>query len=290
MLYDGRHNDVRRDTLTITADDGRALTATWYEPTGVTPVGVVVIAPAMATPASYYAAFATWLATQGFRTLTFDVRGTESVAAMKAESGDLLRWFGDMADALDLALDTADGLPVTYVGHSLGGQAIPFVDHSRLGRIVTVASGTGYYRHNLPAFRWGVPLTKYVIEPVASRAAGYFPGRRLRILGNLPTGVMRQWGRWCMHPDAMGADVPNVAERFASVTTPITSLTFTDDQLLSEANFADLHDRFVNADRIHQRYSPAQLEVERMGHHGFFRARHQDLWDELVLPYLAIAG
>ncbi len=153
MLYDGRHNDVRRDTLTITADDGRALPGTWYEPTGVTPVGVVVIAPAMATPASYYAAFATWLATQGFRTLTFDLRGMESVAAMKAEDADVLRWFGDMASALDLALDTADGLPVTWVGHSLGGQAVPFVDHSRLARIVTVASGTGYWRLNAPGIR-----------------------------------------------------------------------------------------------------------------------------------------
>src|SRR6478752_1508454 len=197
MLYDGRHNDVRRDTLTITADDGRALHATWYEPIGVARVGVVVVAPAMATPSSYYAAFATWLATQGYRTLAFDVRGMDSVAAMKAEDADLLRWFGDMASALDVALGSAGDLPVTYVGHSLGGQAIPFVDHSRVDRIITVASGTGYYRHSL---------------------------------GDVPSGVMRQWGRWCMHPDAMGADVPNVAERFASVTSPITSITFTDDQ------------------------------------------------------------
>ncbi|MEO6509926.1 MAG: alpha/beta hydrolase [Nocardioides sp.] len=286
MLYDGRHNDVRRAPTVITAGDGRELAGTWFEPIGLSPVGVVVIGPAMATPASYYAAFATWLATQGFRTLTFDVRGTESVSAMKAEDADILRWFRDMADALDVALDSADGSPTSYIGHSLGGQAIPLVDHSRVARIVTVASGTGYYRHNLPAFRWGVPLARYVIAPVASRAAGYFPGRRLHILGDVPTGVMRQWGRWCMHPDAMGVDVPNAADRFASVTTPITSLTFTDDQLLSEANFADLHDRFVNADQVRQRYSPAQLEVPRMGHHGFFRARHQDLWDELVLPYL----
>ena len=287
MLYDGRHTDVRRDTLTITADDGRALPATWYEPTGVAPVGVVVIAPAMATPASYYAAFATWLATHGYRTLTFDLRGMESVAAMKAEDADVLRWFGDMASALDLALDTADRLPLSWVGHSLGGQAVPFVDHSRLARIVTVASGTGYWRLNAPAVRWRAPLLWRGIAPVASRAAGYYPGRRLGILHDLPTGVMRQWGRWCMHEEYLGVDVPNAADRFASVTTPMTSLSFTDDELMTSASIADLHDRFVNADQIHQRYSPAQLEVERMGHHGFFRARHQDLWDELVLPYLA---
>lgn len=285
MLYDGRHHDVRRDTLTITADDGRALPATWYEPTGLAPVGMVVIAPAMATPASYYSPFATWLATQGYRTLTFDLRGMESVAAMKAEDADVLRWFGDMASALDLALDTADGLPVTWVGHSLGGQAVPFVDHSRLARIVTVASGTGYWRLNAPAVRWRAPLLWRGIAPVASRIAGYYPGRRLGVLHDLPAGVMRQWGRWCMHEEYLGVDVPNAAERFASVTTPMTSLSFTDDELMSSASIADLHDRFVNADQIHQRYSPAQLEVERMGHHGLFRARHQDLWDELVLPY-----
>ena len=98
---------------------------------------------------------------------------------------------------------------------------------------------------------------------------------------------MRQWGRWCLHEDYLGVDVPNAAERFASVTTPMTVLSFTDDELMSEASIADLHDRFVNADQVHQRYTPAQLEVPRMGHHGFFRARHADLWDELVLPYLA---
>ena len=56
---------------------------------------------------------------------------------------------------------------------------------------------------------------------------------------------------------------------------------------MSAAATADLHDRFVNADQVRQRYSPAQLEVDRMGHHGFFRSRHAGLWDELVLPYLA---
>jgi predicted alpha/beta hydrolase len=287
MLYDGRHNDVRRASVTITADDGRELAGTWFEPTGVDPVGVVVVGPAMATPASYYAAFATWLATQGLRTLTVDLRGTESVAAMKAEDADVLRWFGDMADAVDHALAEAGDLPVSWVGHSLGGQAVPFLDHSRLARVVTVASGTGYWRLNSPGIKWRAPLLWHVIAPLATRAAGYYPGRSLRILDNVPAGVMRQWGRWCLHAEYLGVDVPNAADRFASVTAPMTVLSFTDDELMSDASIADLHDRFVNADQVRQRYSPAQLEVPRMGHHGFFRARHQDLWDELVLPYLA---
>jgi predicted alpha/beta hydrolase len=285
MLYDDRHNNVRRVPTTLEADDGRELTATWFEPTGPA-VGVVLLAPAMATPAAYYAAFATWLASRGRRTLTFDLRGTESVAAMKAESADVLRWFGDMADALDRAFAGADGLPVTWIGHSLGGQAIPFVDHSRLARIVTVASGTGYWRLNPPSIRWRAPLLWLGIAPIATRLAGYYPGRSLRILDNVPAGVMRQWGRWCMHEDYLGVDVPRAAERFSSVTTPMTVLSFTDDELMSAASIAALHDRFVNADQVRQRYTPEQLDVSRMGHHGFFRARHHHLWDDLVLPYL----
>ena len=287
MLYDDRHNDVRRSPVALTADDGRELDGTWFEPKTGPAAGAVIVAPAMATPASYYAAFATWLASRGYRTLTFDLRGMESVAAMRAEQGDVLRWFGDMADALDHVLDESDGLPVTWVGHSLGGQALPFVRHDRLDRIVTVASGTGYWRLNAPAVRWAAPLLWRGIAPVASRIAGYYPGRRLRILNDLPSGVMRQWGRWCMHEDYLAVDVPKAAERFAEVTTPMSVLSFTDDELMSEASIADLHDRFGHADQIRQRYSPAQLEVDRMGHHGFFRARHQDLWDELVLPYVA---
>ena len=206
----------------------------------------------MATPAAYYAAFATWLASHGYRTLTFDLRGTESVAAMKAEDADVLRWFGDMADALDHVLEEAElsgGLPVSWVGHSLGGQAVPFVDHSRLDRIVNVASGTGYWRLNPPAIRWRAPLLWRGIAPVASRVAGYYPGRRLGVLDNVPAGVMRQWGRWCMHEDYLGVDVPHADERFAEVTTPMTVLSFTDDALMSEASIADLHDRYATPTR-----------------------------------------
>lgn len=289
MLYDDRHNDVLRIATTVTTDDGRDLTATWFQPKGEAR-GAVLVAPAMATPAAYYAAFATWLAANGYQTLTFDLRGMESVAAMKGESGDVLRWFGDMADALDHVVEQAElsgGLPVSYLGHSLGGQAVPFVDHSRVDRIVTVASGTGYWRLNAPGVRWRAPLLWRGIAPLATRVAGYYPGRRLGILDNVPANVMRQWGRWCLHEDYLGVDVPNAAERFAAVTTPMSVLSFTDDELMSEASIADLHDRFSGTDQIRQRYSPAQLEVPRMGHHGFFRARHQHLWDELVLPYLA---
>lgn len=192
-----------------------------------------------------------------------------------------------MRDALGHALARTNGLPVTWVGHSLGGQALAFVDHERLDRVLTIASGTGYWRLNAPAVRWRAPLFWRGIAPVTTRLAGYYPGRRLRLLGDLPAAVMRQWGRWCMHRDYLGIDVPDAAERFARVRTPISVISFSDDELISRASITDLHDRYVHADQIRHRYTPAQLDVLSMGHHGFFKTRHHELWDELVLPYLA---
>ena len=43
------------------------------------------------------------------------------------------------------------GVPITWIGHSLGGQLVPFV-HDRRGvaKIITVAAGSGYWRENSP--------------------------------------------------------------------------------------------------------------------------------------------
>jgi predicted alpha/beta hydrolase len=35
--------------------------------------------------------------------------------------------------------------------------------------------------------------------------------------------------------------------------------------------------------------APADVDLERIGHHGFFRSPMQPLWEELVLPRLASA-
>jgi predicted alpha/beta hydrolase len=285
MEYNTRHSS---DAGVVTADDGRELRLLTYEPSQA-PVGVVLVVPAMATAASFYAPFCRWLAENGFRTVTFDYRGMGSTEEMRAETADLDRWAADTALILDAVADQAGGLPVTWVGHSLGGQVVPFVDHGRLAQVITVAAGDGYWRRNVPRIKWVAPFLFAVVVPIATRVAGYYPGSRLRLLDDVPGGAMRQWGRWCRHPEYLQADHPDAPELFASVKTPLMSLSFEDDELLSGASITHLHDWYVNADQVRQRYSPRQLDGRRVGHHGFFRRANADLWDELLLPWVAAA-
>lgn len=276
---------------TIAADDGVPLPVTSFEPVGPAR-GVALIASAMATPASYYSAFARHLAERGIRTVTFDYRSAVGTPAeLRAETADVDRWSADAASVLAAVADAAEreGLPVTWIGHSLGGQIIPFTDHRRLSAIVTVAAGDGYWRRNAPGLRWKVPILWHVVAPIAMAVSGYFPGRRLGLGGDVPSGVLKQWSRWCLHPEYLQADHPDAPERFAAVTAPTMALSFTDDEVLTGDSVRHLHAWYTGSKQVHQRLSPGQLGVERMGHHGFFRRQHFELWDELVMPWIATA-
>ncbi|PXY23827.1 hypothetical protein BAY59_26435 [Prauserella coralliicola] len=271
--------------MTFLADDGRVLAGNWFRPSEG-PSGAVLLVPAMATPASFYGAFASWLAERGFLTLTFDYRGMGGPSEMRAEQGDMLRWAGDAASALQAMLEEAPaGLPVTWLGHSLGGQLLPFARHDLIDHALLVASGLGYYRWNTPRIRRVTPLLR-VVAPMAIRVAGYYPGRRLRMLGDVPPNVMRQWARWCMSPKYYGIDVPDIVDRAREITLSMDSLTFTDDELLGERSHQALESLYAASRPNVRRVAPRDHGLQRIGHHGFFRARMRPLWDDLALPRL----
>jgi len=270
---------------TIAADDGRALRATWFGPE--VPRGAVLLAPAMATPATFYRPLARWLAQAGFLTLTFDYRGTGGVAELKAETADILRWAGDAASALEALVGVADGLPVNWLGHSLGGQVLPFAHHGLVDRAFVVASGNGYWRYNAAGVRRRAPLLWHTLAPTAIAATGYFPGRRLRVIGDVPANVMWQWRRWCLSPGYFEVDVPRVRDRVAHVTTPITSVWFTDDELLTAGAIDAMDDLYLGTTVERLRLDPAESGVDRVGHHGFFRDGSRALWESILLPRLA---
>jgi predicted alpha/beta hydrolase len=91
-----------------------------------------------------------------------------------------------------------------------------------------------------------------------------------------------------MHPDYLLSELPQMREEFAKVDLPMVSLSFTDDEMMSSASIRTLDALYTAVDEVRIRYTPAQLGVEHMGHFGFFRDNQVDLWDDLILPYLAV--
>ena len=272
----------------ITADDGFTLSGTLHgEPGGAR--AALLIAPAMGVPQRYYADFARWMAAQGHAVLTFDYRGMGDsrpdvhARSLRGFEADIRTWAErDAAAALaHLAGLVGPQVPIHWLGHSLGGQIFGLVPgRERVRRLVTVGTGSGYWRENAPQLRRVVWSLWYFIVPVVLPLAGYFPGKRLKMVDDLPAGVMRQWRRWCLHRDYLmgeGGDV--LRQRYASIDTPILSLSFTDDEFMSARNIESLHGFYAAAPRTMQRIAPEHIGVRRIGHIGFFRPQFEGtLW------------
>jgi predicted alpha/beta hydrolase len=276
----------------LPAIDGVALAARHFAPTRPAR-GAVLIAPAMGVPQAFYAGFAGWLAELGVHVLTFDYRGTgrSRRGSLRGVDADVIAWAQlDATAALRALQDRAPDLPITWIGHSLGAQIVPFVpDHRELAKVITIAAGSGYWRENTPALRRKVWLLWFVLVPVFTPVFGYFPGKRLGLVGDLPAGVIRQWRRWCLDPHyAVGVEGPVVRDLFARVRTPIASLSFTDDEMMSARNTESLHGFYVGAPTTLRRIAPADVGLARIGHFGCFRPTARALWDAAVRPELAL--
>ena len=271
--------------------NGHSLSSHWFHPAGEAR-GVVLIVPAMGVEQRFYAAFAQWLAERGFVTVTFDYvgMGLSRQGPLRDLQVDVIGWGRhDCSAMLDAAAAAAGSLPVFWIGHSLGGQILPFVRGSeRIRRAFTIATGSGYWRENTRSLRNRAWLLWHLIAPLVTPLAGYFPGQRLGMVGDLPRGVIEQWRRWCLHPEyAVGAEGEAVREAYSAVRTPITAISFTDDEMMSGRNTESLHGFYRAAPQTAKRIAPTQIGVERIGHFGFFRRQFaESLWAPYLLPDL----
>lgn len=260
--------------LPLETDDGYPLAVTRFDPVGE-PRSVVVIAPAMAVPQSFYAPLAAWLAQQGHSTWTFDYRGTgESLrGSPRGAPGTLDDWIRLDYDAvLKLAHARHPGVPLVAVGHSFGGQCVPLLpSRNLLSGLVNIAVGSGAMRHNTPPIRRTAPLLWYVLVPLLCPLFGYFPGAKLGIIGDLPSGAVRQWRRWCLSPDYLLGAEPAARDAYSSARYPVLALVLADDELLLEAGSRLLHDAYRNATVDYRVLQAVDFGLARIGHSGFFR-------------------
>ena len=274
--------DCAMTPVTVQAMDGHVLAAKRFQPSAAA-TAVVVIAPAMAVPQSFYAVFADWLAVQGMVAWTFDFRGTgESLrGSMRGAPGTLGQWVGLDYDAVVRAAHAAHpGVPLFALGHSFGGQCAPLLpSRGLLSGLVNIAVGSGAMRHNTASIRRTAPLLWYLLVPTLCPLFGYFPGARLGVIGDVPTGAMREWRRWCLSPDYLLGAEPAARAAYASAEYPVLGLSIADDELLLEPGARMLHEAYRKSRVDYRVLDPAEFGLPRIGHSGFFRkAGEAALW------------
>ena len=259
----------------IEVDRGAVIELRLFAPAAGAAVGAVLIGGAMGVRQSFYRPFAQWLSGLGYVVATFDYRGVGDSRgpSLRGFEADLFAWARDTDAAIDALVDRAGEVPLYVIGHSLGAQLPGLLrNRDRIAGLVSIAAGSGYWRDNAPGLKRYVLYFWHLLVPLATALCGYFPGARLRKVGDLPKGVVLQWRRWCLDPRYhVGAEGPAVREQFEAVRFPLVALSLTDDELMTERGTRVLVDCYANAPRRVERVAPADVAARRIGHFGFFR-------------------
>ena len=279
------------EPIILSTLDGFDLAAHRFAPAGA-PRAVVVLPCAMVVKQDFYFPFAHFLAQQGFAVLTFDYRGAGASLpqrfrrSLRGFKADLFDWAErDYNAALRCARMWDVGVPLLVVGHSLGGQLPGLLPDAHLiDGMLTVASGSGYWRDNAPKTKRMVWFMWYFAVPLYTRLFGYFPGKKMKKVGDLPKGVIFQWSQWCRNPhyvvDRKGNPIRN---GYHGIRAPILSLSFTDDDLMSRRSIDSQHGFYSNAPVEYRHIAPEDVQAKRIGHFGFFRPEFRDsLWKQAL--------
>jgi predicted alpha/beta hydrolase len=284
-------DDVFIDDITFPATDGYLLAASLFLPRGPKS-HAVLINSATAVPRKIYRGFASYLAGRGCAVLTYDYRGTggsrqkavigynrrKSLAGFKASMSD---WAAlDTTAAVSWMRERYNSLPLNYVGHSFGGQALGLLpNNAEVSRALLIAAQAGYWKLMASPERYRVyAMMNYVGTPL-TRLLGYAPG--WSGLGeDLPKDVFLQWVDWMMRKRYLLDDPKLTAnENFHQYRGRMRALCVADDPWATRPAVELLCSAFTSTTPEILTIAPAGAEVSKIGHFGFFRAEGRDtLW------------
>ena len=253
--------------------------------------GRVVINAATGIPARYYHRYARFLAQNGLETLTFDYRGIGASRPPRL-AGCRFTWrdWGERDFEAALALMAARGdAPLLAVGHSIGGFLPGFAASApRLTRLLTVGAQYAWWKEYAEDRRSLLFLRWHLVMPLATALCGYFPGKRLGWLEDLPAGVANEWSfrRSRMELSYPAAERAAILARFAAVTAPILAVTPFDDDYAPLRAVNRTLQYYRGAQRTAVVLGPGQLGETTVGHFALFHDRFRPTFWRETLEWL----
>lgn len=281
------------ETVRATCRDGYVLRGHLWSPAPRAERGIVIVNAATGVLARYYHRYARFLAEQGFAAVTYDYRGIgESRPPRLRGSGIRWRDWGELDFDAIVAWSRAraPGAPIAVVGHSIGGFVAGLAPEAvHVDRMLTIGAQYAYWRDYAAAQRAKLVLKWHVAMPVATSLFGYFPGRRLGWLEDLPAGVAHEWSfrRRRFESSFPPPERASVLARFAAVRARILAISVADDEFGTPQAIRRGLDYYTGSDREHVTLAPRDLGLDRIGHFDLFHARHRDGFWRATAAWLA---
>lgn len=275
-----QHGTVEPKAVEIPAVDGIQLGGHVWRAPGVDPIGTVIINPATGVLARHYHRYARFLATHGFDVLTYDYRGI-GLSRPGRLRGCGYRWrdWGarDFEAAVRFVRQRGRCDRLLVVGHSIGGFLPGLAESSpEIERMLTVGAQYAWWGDYAVDRRLHLFLKWHLAMPALTLAFGYFPGRSLGWLEDLPAGVAHEWSfrgpRFeRSHPPR---EREGVLQRMSAMTAPILAIAVSDDELGTPAAIRRTLACYSGAARTAVKLRPSDYGRDAIGHFGLFRDSH----------------
>ena len=266
--------------IEIRCSDGVVLGGHLFRTARRDAVGFAIVNAATGVLARYYHRYAGFLAAHGFDVLTYDYRGIgASRPAQLRGCGYRWRDWGelDFAAALRFARAEARSGPVIVVGHSIGGFLPGMAENAAsIDRMLTVGAQYAWWLDYAAHRRLGLLLKWHVAMPTLTAAFGYFPGRWLGWLEDLPAGVAHEWSfrgpRFeRSHPRT---ERRSVLDRMAAVRAPILAVAVADDEFGTAPAIRRALHYYRGAETTAVMLQPSDYGRDSIGHFSLFHDSH----------------
>ena len=245
---------------------------------------VVILAPSIGSVQLHYVPFANYLQEQGFTVVSFDYRGIGRSAPdrLRGYTANLHLWASQDADAvIRYVRDTFPRQEIIYIGHELSGELFGLIPASQyVSQLVMVGSALTCQRLYPATSRLKIFTFKMVARTL-TRGFGYFPGKLIGMMQNLPAGVLLQLTEWCNYANGLFEPFPE--SKYSKLRLPILCLSYPNDWHCPDKAVFSLLRYFSGAGWKWYHVAAKKAGLDPSNHTTFFESSAKErLWPWLV--------
>lgn len=248
---------------------------------------VMILAPAGGITQDFYRSFADYFCQWGFTVVSFDYRGIGSSGPqqLKGYEANMHQWAVQDIDAVILHVKNKYiNHEIIYVGHCIGGEIVGLACASQyISKLVLVNSALSC-KKLWPLKDKFRAITMKTVVRILNKWFGYFPGKKMGLIGDMPKGVMHEWANWCNHPNGLFDLFPD--NNYRKLQVPLLAFSFSDDWHCPPKAVQELLNRFANAIITWHHIRPFDFGLKKVGKLGFFDPKMKTTFWLMILGWL----
>jgi len=263
----------------------------------VKPKAIIQFNSATAVLKEFYISFAKALQDDNFSVLIYEYRGigeSKPKAGLKNCEYQYTDWAKyDMAAALDFCVARFPGIPLLWMGHSVGGQMIGLVPNlkNHVKAMLTINTGSGFggnmnFKNRMRNFYFFE-----IIRPISLLLFGYGKLKKIGLMEDIPKNIYNDWRKWCSVPEyffhpRFSKEIEGIAG-FQNLEFPIEVYIATDDEIATKSNVEDFWQFIKSNHGINFNWlDPKDHGIPSIGHFDLFRKKNKEVLWPLVINKL----